>query len=339
MWRTGFAILLTVATVLAAGWLALRRSDIPYDTLEFAYSLPQSEFVTLEGGLKVHYTDTGPRDHPGIILVHGFAASLHTWTAWRSALETDFRVVTVDLPGHGLSRAETPDRVTLDRFSDVVLELADTLELPSFTLAGSSMGGAVAWITALKAPDRIDGLVLVGASGWASEGANERRPLAFKLLDNPVIRVLVRDLDMSAMVEATLRDSYVDQTFVTEELVQRYTALIRAPGHRMTLTQLFGGRPAVTAEALSVLDMPTLILWGREDNLVLVENADKFKAAIPQAELVIYDAVGHLPHEEVAADTLQEMREFMLSVELEALDERFIESAGDPRLDAPRPTP
>ncbi len=340
MWRTGFALLLTLVTILAAGWLVMRRGDIPFDALELAYALPESEFVTLDDTLKIHYTDTGPRDHPTVVLVHGFAASLHTWGAWKDALQEDFRVVTLDLPGHGLSRAEPADAVTIQRFSDVVLAVADRLDISSFTLVGSSMGGAVAWTTALNAPDRIDGLVLIAASGWASTEANPRRPLAFKLLDHALVRALVKDLDMSVMVEDALRQSYVDPTFVTDDLVQRYSSLNRAPGHRATLTRLIARQgPYASRDALAMIDKPTLVLWGREDNVVPVRNAEKFKAAIPQAELVIYDQVGHLPHEEVAETTIQDMREFMLTVELQALDEQFIEAAGDPRLDDMRSRP
>ena len=99
MWRRVIAVFLTLVAILAAGWLALRRGDIPYDTLELAYSVPNSEFVTLDNGMKLHFTDTGPRDHPVIVLVHGFSASLHTWEAWKEDLEDDYRVITLDLPG------------------------------------------------------------------------------------------------------------------------------------------------------------------------------------------------------------------------------------------------
>jgi len=94
MLRRTLAVGLTIVAVLAAGWLALRRADIPYDTLETIYALPDSQFMTLEDGLKVHFTDTGPQDRSAIVLVHGFSASLHTWQAWKDNLETDYRVIT-----------------------------------------------------------------------------------------------------------------------------------------------------------------------------------------------------------------------------------------------------
>ena len=72
MLRRTLAVILTIVAVLAAGWLALRRADIPYDTLETIYSTPDSQFMTLDDGLKIHYTDTGPSDRSALVLVHGF---------------------------------------------------------------------------------------------------------------------------------------------------------------------------------------------------------------------------------------------------------------------------
>lgn len=332
--RRTFAILLAIIAILAAGWLALRRADIPYDALELVYSVPESQFVTFDDGLKIHYTDTGPRDHPALVLVHGFSASLHTWSAWKYDLQDDYRVITLDLPGHGLSRAEDPENATMERFSEVVLDLTTDLGADSFTIAGNSMGGAVAWYAALAAPDRVEGLILVDASGWVEDSEdNEREPFIFTLLGNPFARTILKDLDLTAMVRSRLEGSYVDQSFVKDDLVERYVSLARAPGHRATLMELMARpREPLTKNKLATLDMPTLILWGREDNLIPVSHAHKFAEAIPHAELKIYDNVGHLPQEEVAQTSTADVRDFMLNVELNALDEVFVEPAGDPRL-------
>ena len=332
--RRTFAVTLAIIAILAAGWLALRRADIPYDTLELAYSVPDTQFVTLDDGLKIHFTDTGPRDHPTLLLVHGFSASLHTWADWKADLEDDFRVITLDLPGHGLSRAEAPEVANMVRFSEVVLELADAVQAERFTIAGNSMGGSVAWHTALAAPDRVQGLILVDASGWREEAEdNEREPFIFKLLANPMARSLLKDLDLTAMVRSGLEGSYVDQSLVTEELVERYVSLARAPGHRATLMALMTtSRGDLTPDRLSELEMPTLVMWGREDNLIPVSHAEKFADAIPHADLVIYDNVGHLPQEEAVEQSLSDVRKFMLAVELDSLDEELIVPAGDPRL-------
>jgi len=334
MLRRTLAVVLTIVAVLAAGWLALRRADIPYDTLETAYALPATQFLTLSDGLKIHYTDTGPTDRSTLVLVHGFSASLHTWNEWRDDLDQDFRVITLDLPGHGLSRADPPEQVGIDRFVDVVVEVADKLDAPTFTLAGSSMGGNTAWKTALAHPERIEGLILVAASGWPETAEeSESSPFIFRLLANPIARSILKLIDMTSLVRGGLEDSYTDQSFVTDELVQRYVDLSRAPGHRETLLKITAAeRELATPATLSMIDAPTLILWGSDDNLVPVSHAQKFDDAITNSTMIIYDGVGHLPQEEAATQSIEAVRTFMMEVEWQALDDEVVESAGDPRL-------
>jgi len=339
MLRRTLAVILTIVAVLAAGWLALRRADIPYDTLETIYATPDSQFMTLDDGLKIHFTDTGPQDRAAIVLVHGFSASLHTWDAWKSDLETDFRVITLDLPGHGLSRAEDPANANIDRFVEVVHDVTDSLGVERFTLAGNSMGGNTAWQYALAHPETLDGLVLVAASGWPEEeGEGDDSPFIFTLLANPLARAVLKDLDMTSLTRSGLEGSYTDQSFVTDELVDRYVALSRAPGHRATLLSIMAGeRDYATVETVSQISVPTLAMWGRDDNLVPVSGAQKFGDAIPGAKVIVYDAVGHLPQEENAVQSIADLRAFMLEVEWNALDDEVIIPAGDPRMSENRP--
>lgn len=339
MLRRTLAVILTIVAVLAAGWLALRRADIPYDTLETIYSVRDTQFMTLNNGLKIHYTDTGSHDRPAIVLVHGFSSSLHTWTNWKANLEQDYRVITLDLPGHGLSRAEDPELATIDRFADVVHEVTQDLGVERFTLGGNSMGGNTAWSYALKYPQTLDGLILVDAGGWPEDPEDaESSPIIFRLLANPLARAVMKDLDMSYLTRSGLEDSYTDQSFVTDELVERYVALSRAPGHRATLLSIAAGeRVEATPEMLAAIKVPTLVMWGRDDNLVPVSSAQKFADAIEGSTLIVYDNVGHLPQEEVAEQSVEDVRDFMLEVEWQALDVEEIVPAGDPRMTENRP--
>ena len=339
MLRRTLAVILTIVAVLAAGWLALRRADIPYDTLETIYATRDSQFMTLDDGLKIHFTDTGPKDRAAIVLVHGFSSSLHTWDAWKTNLEADFRVISLDLPGHGLSRAEDPANATIDRFVEVVHDVTENLGVDRFTLAGNSMGGNTAWKYALAHPETLDGLVLLATSGWPEEeGEGDESPLIFTLLGNPITRTILKDLDMTSLTRSGLEASYTDQSFVTDELVDRYVALSRAPGHRATLLAIMAGdREFATVETVSQITTPTLAIWGRDDKIVPVSGAQKFGDAIAGAQVIIYDDVGHLPQEEHAAQSIEDLRAFMLEVEWNALDDEVIIPAGDPRMTENRP--
>ncbi len=334
MLRRTLAVILTIVAVIAAGWLALRRADIPYDTLEPVYALPDSQFMTLDDGLKIHFTDTGPRDRSALVLVHGFSASLYGWQAWKTDLEQDYRVITLDLPGHGLSRAEAPERATIARFAEVVHEVTQKLDAQRFTLAGSSMGGNTAWTYALTYPDTLEGLILVDASGWPKvEGEGTDRPFIFRLLRNSLARAVLKDLDMTSMTRSGLEGAYTDQSYVTDEMVERYVSFSRAPGHRATLLAIMGGeRVEATPEAMAKITIPTLVMWGRDDNLTPVSGANLFAETIPNAQLIIYDGVGHIPQVEHAEQSVVDVRTFMMDVEWEALDDEAIIPAGDPRM-------
>lgn len=332
--RRAIAIVLGVFALLCVALLALSKPDIPYEELEAVYADQDSQFMTLESGLKIHYTDSGQRNRAVIVLVHGFAASLHTWEIWRNELKDEYRVITVDLPGHGLSRAESPDMATTERFSDVVFELLAAREVETMTLVGSSLGGNVVARMAVAAPERVEGVALIGSSGLAqARHESQGQYLIFSLLRAPVLGRLLRDLDLSGLTRSGLEESFFDPSFATEEMVERYIALSRAPGHRATMFALLT-RPRTFEDVLDTagLDMPILLMWGRNDGLVDVANADASMAAVPEAQNIIYDNVGHLPHEEIAATSLADMKRFLLRVEWAALAEQYVVPAGDPRL-------
>ena len=108
--------------------------------------------------------DEGPRGDPTpIVLLHGTSASLHTWEGWAHTLKAQRRVISLDLPGFGLtgpfSGRYTPDDYRGDTYARFVIDLLDTLQLPRVVLGGNSLGGEIAWRVATLAPERVDRLV------------------------------------------------------------------------------------------------------------------------------------------------------------------------------------
>ena len=313
MFRRLFTVLLILLVLASIGWLTMRRADIPYTTLEDLYTSPGSQFLTLEDGLKVHYRDEGNPDGNAIVLVHGFSASLHTWEPWVEALRSDYRLVSLDLPGHGLTRNPPPEKMNIPYFSEAVGEVASKLGVEDYVIVGSSMGGATAWQFALSRGEMIDGLVLVAASGWQEQQIVGERPLIFRLLANKYARSLIKDFDLKLLIRNGLKDSFVDQSFVTEDMVERYASLSRAPGHRSGILSLMSGEERMPASTttLAGINVPTLILQGDADAVVAPGGAPKFHEAINGSELIIYENVGHLPQEEVAAQSVADFEKFL----------------------------
>jgi pimeloyl-ACP methyl ester carboxylesterase len=321
----GLLTLIGLAALIAVGgYFALKRDDIPYETIATRYESAASRYADLPGGIRMHYRDEGSPDAPVLLLIHGFSASLHTWEPWVDQLATgadrvnDYRVISIDLPGHGLTRSPAGYRASIEAFRDVVAEFVQSQNLTTFALAGSSMGGNVAWEYALAHPDQVTALILVDSSGWPEVREDlAEEPAIFKLLRNPVLGPAMSQLDNTRLVREGLEASFVDKSLVTDAMVDRYVELSRAPGHRDILLQMtlgFRQRNYATAERLAPLRMPVLILTGDHDRLVPPEHAQQFHDAIAGSQLITFENVGHIPQEERPAESAMAVHEFLYQV-------------------------
>jgi pimeloyl-ACP methyl ester carboxylesterase len=307
-----------VLSAAIVAWAALQRPDIPWARLERKYANAHSRFMDLPGGLRVHYRDQGNRRGPPIVMVHGFAASLHAWEPWLNLLGDRYRIVTLDLPAHGLTRAPTTYALSLDHHAEVIDEIAQRLNLGRYVVVGNSMGGGAAWTLALAHSDNLRGLVLVDPVGAPMQGRNRGSPLIFKLLANPLGQALLRNLDTRPLARPGLKAAYVDPTLVTPALVDRYVDLSRAPGHRAILLNSQGGPPeAPPAETFHAIATPTLIMHGEADALIPVSAGRWLAQAIPGARLITYPGVGHVPMEQIPDRSAQDLRLFLESLDLE----------------------
>jgi pimeloyl-ACP methyl ester carboxylesterase len=230
----------------------------------------------------------------------------------------DYRIISIDLPGHGLTRAPAGYQASIEAYSDIVEAFARSQNLSQFALAGSSMGGNVAWQYALAHPERVNALILVDASGWPeTRPEHAEDPAVFKLLRNPVLAPLLRDLDNTRLVRSGLEASFVDTSLVTDTMVTRYAELSRAPGHRDILLQIslgFRERDYATPERLAALQMPVLILTGDQDRLVPPEHAQQFHDAIAGSRLITFENVGHIPQEERTNNSAMAVHEFLYEI-------------------------
>jgi len=293
---------------------ACTTREISYADLTVRYGLPSSRTFEPEPGVRIHYTDEGNREGRALILVHGFAASIHAWRPWVEQLAPDYRLVTIDLPGHGLTQTSAEYRATLESNAALIDALADETGLRTFVLTGNSMGGAVALAYAMAFGDRLDGLVLVDTAGWPRSGSGP--PPLVGLLNNPVGRWLIKLFDPRLFAGWGLRSAYHDASFVTDEIVDRYVDLAMAEGHRdILLTQ--DTRPARPWTPLDfhALRSPVLVMAGEEDAVIPVDDARAIAVAIPGAQLVIYPGGGHAPMEQLSNAAAKDLRAFLTTLD------------------------
>jgi len=308
----GLAALL--ALLLVIGWFAFQRPDTSYSTLEAKYGGGESEYLTLPGGVRAHYRDEGNPNGPVLVMVHGFSASLHTWEPWVQRLGADYRIISLDLPGHGLTRAPEGYSATMDGYADFVDAVTQRLGVTKFTLIGNSMGGHTAWVYALKNPEKLDGLVLVDSAGWPqSEGGDD--PMVFKVLGNPVGRAVIGKLDSTSMVRGGLQAAFEPAPQMADDaMVERYVQMARAPGHRDIILSLMtnrASRPDATTQKLAAIKVPTLIMQGDTDRLIPAADAQKFAAAIPGSTLIMYERTGHIPMEQIPDKSAADLKAWL----------------------------
>lgn len=291
---TALILIILIGGAVAWFWTPDRDAE----ELRGLYANESSQFIELDSGLSVHVRDHGPRDAPVIMLVHGSSASLQTWEPWVDRLSADYRVVTYDQPGHGLT-GPTPDgNYDTEIFVETANQVANALGLDRFVIGGSSMGGWVSWNYALAHGDRLDGVLLVSASG-APDAEPESVPIGFRIAQMPVISSLMQKITPRSMVERSLRQSVSNQDMIDDAMIDRYHDLLRYPGNRAaTLARSRAERTFASPETMASLTMPVLLMWGAEDGLVPLAAGEWFDEHIPDSALIAYPEIGHIPMEE-----------------------------------------
>ncbi len=305
--RMTAALLALLAAVGGAGWY-LYTPDLPRAALERRWAPPPSQFVEVLPGLRMHLRDTGPRDGPPVLLVHGFGSSLHTWEAWEPLLADRFRLIRMDLPGFGLTGPDPSGDYSDERSIAVLEALMDRLGVGRAAVLGSSMGGRIAWRLAAARPGRVERLVLMAPDGFASFGrtynkAPERLPWLMRLLPYSAPKPLLR---------RTMQNAYAVDGALSDEVLQRYHAMLLAPGVRRAILERSLQTVLLPPEPiLATIRAPTLLLWGELDRAVPARHAEDYLRALGDARAVVLPGVGHVPMEEAPEASARALREFL----------------------------
>jgi pimeloyl-ACP methyl ester carboxylesterase len=313
-WKIAAGVAGGVLLLVFGSYALLRRADIPYPKLEERWAAAGSHYANLPGGVRLHYLDQGNPGGQTVVLLHGFAMSTDTWAAWTKRLGHDYRVVTLDLPGFGLTQAPQGKAYSYQEMADVVEAFAKAKHLDKLSIGGSSMGGGVAWRFALGHPEQVRGLILVDSSGWPEPGSPVTNSPLVKASQAPGIGPVLMKLDNRSTLRSGFRNAFADPAAVDDAYVARYAELSRAPGRRAQWISLLTAWPHqdfATPERLAAIKAPTLVLWGDKDRLLPLADGRRFVAAIPGSHLIVYPGVGHLPQEEAADRSAADVSAFL----------------------------
>jgi pimeloyl-ACP methyl ester carboxylesterase len=303
---TLLSISLLFTCFIAAFW----APDKNLEELKAKWGQAPSLFMAVDG-IEVHYRDEGPRDHPlPIVLIHGTSASLHTWDGWVEELKQERRIIRFDLPGFGLTGQFPDNNYSIDSYVTFVESVLNQLGVQEFIIGGNSLGGQVAWATAVRFSERVKKTILVDAAGYSINPYGV--PMAWILIQLPIVDTVMEKILPRAVVESSIKNLYGDPARVSAKQVDRYFDITLRSGNRSALKErLRIARSEKVSDLVKKVSQPTLIIWGKRDELILLENAERFARDIPQSRLVVFEQLGHVPQEENPEVTVQAVKEFL----------------------------
>ena len=289
---------LKIATFFLFGVFLLSScdADIPVAQLKEKYHKSNSAFIDIDG-MQVHYIIEGKSDDSlPIVFIHGTSASLHTWDTLSSLLKTNKKIIRLDLPAFGLTGPNRLNQYDFNFYNQFLDEFLLKLNVTKCIVAGNSLGGSIAWNYAIASPDKVKQLILLDASGYPKK--DEKGSLGFKLAAIPVLNQALKHISPISLIRKSLEDAFYDKSLVTEKMVQQYHDMLLREGNRAAVLELFQHPMKPDATKIKTITQPTLIIWGKEDQLISYKNAALFKQDIRNSQILVLDKVGHIPMEE-----------------------------------------
>lgn len=274
-------------------------TELPQNIPEVGHRIRLQDF-------EVNYHDTG--NGPPVLMIHGSGPGVTAWANWRGAipaLAESHRVIAPDMLGFGYTSCEPGLKLDLKAWVGQVVALLDALNLSSVDIVGNSFGGAIALAVAHRFPQRVNRLVLMGAVG-----------LSFPLTEG-LDKVWGYQPSIEGMAEL-LRVFAHDHSIITEDLVRmRYAASVR-DDVQTRFSQLFPAPRqariemlALEEEALRSIRQRTLILHGRNDQVIPLDVSERMARLIPDADLHVFARCGHWVQIERTADFVAALRRFL----------------------------
>jgi pimeloyl-ACP methyl ester carboxylesterase len=285
-------------------------TSVPRAELQQRYTQSGSKFVKIMGA-DVHYVDEGSGDT--IVMIHGFASSLHTWNRVADELKREHRVIRLDLPPFGVTgplrsahgEIETMNLPTYRRLIDTFLQ---ALGISRATFIGNSLGGLISWDYALRHRGAVDRLVLIDSAGFPM-----KLPIYINLFNSALVRVSSPWWLPEAIVKSAVRNVYGDPRKIDAVTLRRYVEFFHGEGARTAIGKMVPTLDFddVDTNALKTLDVPTLVLWGAKDHWIPTAHAGEFASRIPGAKSVMYAGLGHIPMEEAPERVLTDLHAFL----------------------------
>lgn len=302
-----YNMILPIISILV---IALAGCSSSFEKQEY---IPRITEAFIYDGVSIHYKDMGA-GRP-IVFLHGYGASLDTWRLMEDALRTKYRLVLVDLKGHGYSARPHDSKYSIEDHGEIVIGLINHLALENVVLVGHSFGAGIAFVAALEAnktsPEIVSSLVLIGTTFDVGD-----LPFALRLLGTPVIGWLAMKLTSASFrTRVTLKQAYYDDEKVTPPLIEMYARYQNIPGTDYALlktaAQFFTTNFLEVKKELNDFHIPVLNIFGEHDEIINRSSAEEVCRLLVTCKFVTIEDVGHIPQEEAPGKLLALLRHYL----------------------------
>ena len=289
-------------------------ADISVEDLKKEYTNEQSQFIEVDE-MNVHFRDEG-EGFP-IVLIHGTAASLHTWNAWTHELKKTNRVIRMDLPAFGITGPNKNADYSIEAYTTFLQSFLEKIGLEKFHLAGNSLGGNIAWNYTADYPDKVEKLILLDSSGLPT---NKSQPAIFKMAKTPLLNSLFLYITPRFLIKKNIEEVYEDDSKITDKLINRYHKMALRVGNRQAFIDRaktdFKPDAIANQNKLKSIQTPTLLIWGAKDLWIPLDNGIRMDRILVNSTLKVIENSGHVPMEENPIESLKLMNEFLFTSEI-----------------------
>ncbi|MGZ3596617.1 MAG: alpha/beta fold hydrolase [Syntrophales bacterium] len=274
--------------------------------------MPEDRYMNA-GGINTRFWSMGNQGSP-IILIHGFGGSVDIWQNNVLGLSKNHRVCALDIAGFG--RSDKPSGGYSPSFLlDHLNEFVTAMKVGKVTLVGHSMGGGLALMYTLAYPDKVDKLVLAD-----SAGLGDKVIFSLRLMSLPILGELISRPSRKTTY-LFFKPAVLDSKILKGAFTDLYYELFSLPGAQRAMLEvlrsmcnIFGPRKDLLQSTMSNLHKvtaPTLIVWGKQDAVLPVDQAHFAKKRIPNSQLYIFDQCGHMSNFEKPEEFNRVVSEFL----------------------------
>lgn len=304
--RSLLSLLLVLTTALAIS--ACSRQTIYENAIDWERSGAglKASTLTVDDMTIAYLANEEKVDGDTIVMVHGFAANKDNWTRLAKELSEDFNIYAIDLPGHGDSSKPLDIDYHLDDQTRRLARILEKLDLGKVHMMGNSMGGAITALYAAAYPEQIQSAVLFDPAGiYVYESDMAELVMAG---DNPLIPS--KEGDFKRLIDFALEKKPFAPWPVYDVMEEK--AIANQEVNEVIFADLLSSGTEVDFRgAIKTIRAPVLIIWGIEDRITDVRNAEIFEQDIPNTRKVLLEGVGHAPMIEVPEESAQLFREFL----------------------------